>query len=193
MILKRILLLVAFVWGSAAAQAATLDTVTVPVGAATMSGSGTFGAGGGVATFTSSSADIDASMDPVFITISTIGAPSNFLAQTFGIVPPLPFPVPGPAVLTGDLIEFSDANGVFLALFETTGMPAVSGFGSFFRVTIQGMFSDGVVDETGFAQTNASILVEAVNAPNPVPLPAGVWLILAGMGSFAVVRRRAQS
>ena len=189
MILKRLVLLIAFIWGSAAAQAATLDNVTPVVGAPTIFDP--------MATVTASSFGVSyvgslfaasSTLDPILI----LGANFNVIPDTFFALAPGTPPSP---LLTGTTLDVAEGPGIIQALFATTGGSLAPAYGSLFRLTLSSSLFTGSTLDTGSpgVVTEALALVEAVEAVNVIPLPAGFWLILSGFGGLLMLRRSTKS
>jgi hypothetical protein len=91
-----------------------------------------------------------------------------------------------PAPIVGNLTQISVATEVVEFLFEDSGL----GFLVTVDVTGQGL---DFTDPLGFVATDAFIsLTELSNAP-AIPLPAGLPLLLTGLGGMVVLRRKKAS
>ena len=210
MILKRCILLIAFVWGAAAAQATTLADVTVVVDGPTMNDdSGIVGVTPFGVSFTGSLAATSSTVgpmgvvttDPLGVLQSDFNGPSNlFVAQSAPAFDPILGFIPPAVLLTGTSIDAAagtDLLGGFIqALFSTTGGTLASDYGSLFRVTLRNAaFTASSLDVGApivVSGPNTVALVEAVTAPGVVPLPAGIWLLLGGIGGLVTLRKRSQ-
>lgn len=96
---------------------------------------------------------------------------------------------------TSGTISFTPGTGYSsYALLFKIGNPHVSN--SFFVFSLPfGGFTDGdwsVIDSSGNPYTNKSGLSHATlfGVPATIPLPAAGWLLIAGVGALAAVRRR---
>ena len=187
MILKRLVLLIAFIWGSAAAQAATLDNVTPVVGAPTIfDPTAEVAASSLGVSYVGSLFAASSTFDPIGI----IGANFNVPPDTFVALGGL-----GP-LLTGTTLDVAEGPGIIQALFATTGGSLAPAYGSLFRLTLSSpLFTGSTLDtgSPGVFVTEALALVEAVEAVNVIPLPAGFWLILSGFGGLMMLRRSTKS
>ena len=187
MILKRLVLLIAFIWGSAAAQAATLDNVTPVVGAPTIfDPMATVTASSFGVSYIGSPGATSTTFDPILI----LGANFNVIPDTFEAFDPLFSPL-----LTGTTLDVAEGPGIIQALFATTGGSLAPAYGSLFRLTLSSSLFTGSTLDTGSpgVVTEALALVEAVEAVNVIPLPAGFWLILSGFGGLMMLRRSTKS
>lgn len=188
MILKRLVLLIAFIWGSAAAQAATLDNVTPVVGAPTIfDPMATVTASSFGVSYIGSPGATSTTFDPILI----LGANFNVIPDTFEAFDPLFSPL-----LTGTTLDVAEGPGIIQALFATTGGSLAPAYGSLFRLTLSSSLFTGSTLDTGSPGvfvTEALALVEAVEAVNVIPLPAGFWLILSGFGGLMMLRRSTKS
>ena len=188
MILKRMILLCAFMIGSATAQAASLDTVEAVVGGPTIIDTGIGTAGGFGVSFAGGSGlllDPTAAAVPLpVLTLATFGTlPDTFSANSV---------FDGSPVLFGNLLDINDGAGFVQGLFATSIGSSAASFGPLFRVTISSaLFNDTTLDfPIQVTDFTASLLVESVEKVAPIPLPAGVWLLIAGLGGLVVMRRR---
>lgn len=202
MILKRFILLIAFVWGTAAAQAATLSDVTAVVGGPTINDSaGTVSVSPFGVSYTGSVGAL-ASTGASFSVLQADfnGLPNLFVAQslpTLSITPAGPvIGLPSPLLL-GTAIDVADGTGFIQALFSTTGGSLAPQFGTLFRLTLSNsLFTDTTLDPGApdlVTGNDTVALVEAVAAPNVIPLPAGIWLMLGGIGGLLTLRKRSQA
>jgi hypothetical protein len=63
----------------------------------------------------------------------------------------------------------------------------------YFPGDLRGSFSQSTYDENGFVGEeyySLALTQITVSRVSPVPLPASVWLLLAGVGGFAVLKAR---
>lgn len=111
-------------------------------------------------------------------------------------IPPAPF-------LTGTLLDTVSADGpapgapgTITMLFATSDVSSLSNFGNhalvtlsntgFSAATVPGLPSIVGVD----TYVATSLKIAAAELVAPIPLPAGAWLILSGLGGLLVVGRR---
>lgn len=190
--LKSIILATALTLGTGASSlAATLSNVDVVVGGPTITETdavivnvlpGLGGTAGGLGGATGST-----SMDPLLLTADFGGLTNTFTAQSFGPTSPGNY-------LVGSFMDAADEMGKITVLYGTTGGSSATSFGSLFLMTISDIsISDGVLSlgTPPLFLLSANITVEAVQeiAPNVVPLPASLPLLLAGFGGLAFIRK----
>ena len=200
----RLALALVFIAYAAVANAVTLDTATAVVGGPTISNSGigplqpvltASAAGvtyfGDFATVTTTTGVTPPPATPLLITANFGVLPNTFTFDAVTIGFP---PVPPTNLLLGSFVESASTTSSITALFSTTGGTFASDFGSFFRVTITDTTPipvDVLTSPFPFFGTAPTLLVEAVvEAPAPIPLPAGGILLLTGLGGLAAMRRK---
>jgi hypothetical protein len=96
--------------------------------------------------------------------------------------------IDGPQSFTGDDMQFFSNNGTPAGLGD-------AGFGIFYDLTgtIDTVFL-AYADRDGNVDSDFDdIVVETAGAVNVVPLPAAGWMLLAGLGGLAAMRRRQKS
>lgn len=167
----RFIALVAFVFSIGAAQASTISGT----GSLTSSGSGAFAFfGTGVQDGTGPS-----------LSISTSSA-GNFIASG-------PLTPPPPVILTGSsLVSTTFGQGFIEILYGSSGGTLATDFAQFLvRIDNFGSpFENADISSTAiFLPTTADISVTTANQA-VIPLPAGLPLLLGGVGALAFLRRR---
>lgn len=187
MIIKRIALTLAFVVGAATSQAATLGTVETVVGGATYTDTGSATVLFGDLSYIGTTIGVP-SVNPTDLLASTLtGAPSD----TFSLFSILT----GTTALSGSLLDIDDGAGIITALYSTTGGTYAGDYGTLFRVSLSdSLFTSTTLDALSaptFTITT-SLTLEAVQDVNVIPLPAGLVLMLSGIGTLGLLRGRRQ-
>lgn len=209
--MRRFLFALTLALGAGTAQAATLDAIEITTGGPSVDGSGgtlsiTNSASDSTATYSVPQTDLfftslagvslalGSSLTQLDASFASIGQGFSLSGELFDpfLVPPQP-PVANNFLL-GTLTDVDDETGRIRALFETTGGSWASDFGSFFMLTIeQRQITDGTLNASIFnASSDSSAISFSLQAVQVVPLPAGMALLLGGLGGLAVLRRRKQ-
>lgn len=167
----RFFALIAVLFTFSAAHASTINGT----GSLTLNGSGGFAFFG---------TGLQAGTSSPTLQFSATSA-GNFNAIGVAIPPNPPIP---PVTLTGsDLVSTTFGEGFIDIVYGASTGSLTADFEQFL-VRING-FTGNASSTTISGTTNASITVSAVDL-SAVPLPAGLPLLIAGMGAFALVRRR---
>jgi hypothetical protein len=182
MMLKRLAMTMAFICSAALAQAATLNTVVPVAGGPTLSdGMGITNAGSAGVSYLGSPSGISSSLaENVLLTATFGGLPDTFIATGA---------ISGTELLIGTILDFDDGPGTITALFSTSEGTLAAEFGSLFQLTLSdSLFSDTTLDSLVPAFSSATSA--QVTAVAIIPLPAGVWLMLSGLGGLLYLGRR---
>lgn len=148
---------------------------------------------------------VDVSNDPFFgLTVSGFGpststglagAGDGLFVSVFGTDLDV-FGFFGPSELTGTLSDTGFVSSPYTGadtlelLFDITGGTLASSFGDFALMTIVGEFGSDPFG-AGFAPTFGSLTLNPVtSAVAPVPLPAALPMLVAGLGGLVAIRRR---
>ena len=175
------------------AKAATLDIVVVVPGAPTISGNQFFGVGPvpvpTVAFVNPVSGEINVGFNGEGTISSDLsGTPLTILGLggNFSVLPsPL---LPTFQGLAGTLIDSAlSASGDTISQLFSTLPGSAPEFGSLFRVTYTDDFAGLSFISPPLERFDTLVTVEAVT---PIPLPAALPMLLAGLGALVMVRRR---
>jgi len=181
---KRLIIAAVLTFGMQSANAATLDSVEVITGAPPLVGTGSVTSDGSGGVFFSGSGSI---LVDFFVAVSASDA--SFSATSISFPPPPSPPIPIINTLTaGPAIDSSSSAGVVQFLYSATSNTLGSDY-DLFRVSILHSGGDlfGTSQQT---QLDATITLDAVRDVPPIPLPAGIWLMLSGVGGLMYFGRR---
>ncbi|MFK7877017.1 MAG: VPLPA-CTERM sorting domain-containing protein [Paracoccaceae bacterium] len=175
---KKIALAATLAFGVSSADAATLATVLADplLDVVTGTGSGSAGTPGASNFFMSGAGALGATVLPVVSFSDTSGSATDIFTSNLA---------------SGAVLEVGSGAGYFEALYDATAASgAFAGFDLFvLRVTTGSVDPFGVPGGTTFS--NAAFSVTGVTEQTtPIPLPASLPLMAAGLGGIAVMSRR---
>lgn len=192
----------ALVLGAGSAAAATLGQFIPVTGGATISGSGSatlsstgigfVGAGSASGGSLVGTTPVPSNSLTLTASGSTIGS-GDFIGNI--LIPPPPFPTLSP-FLSGSFEDAKAETGILSFLFAVNGGSGASNFGSHVIYTLNnpGFTPDTIADlsliQPAGTQT-ATPVSFSIQQAAPIPLPAGLVLLLTALGALGLARRRA--